>query len=235
MTASPGPESYTAQDNSQVAAMGDHASVDSVFFVNGGQLVYNPGDTPRRKYEVGVRSLKGGQPQKAQELISEAMTDGPVSSEILFYWLVAMVSGRVVQEFTPQEVVQLRSWRHACTLLPGDPWADGVRLLYQLLDSALLSLASHAGHAEPPPDMSVIVKEIDGLRREQRDMIWPHLDIFLTGGSWTRPGRPPSRTRGNAGSTTAAGDVPGCSSTRIPQRYSSPRSIQKSQASVAGW
>ncbi len=182
MTASPGPESYTAQDNSQVAAMGDHASVDSVFFVNGGQLVYNPGDTPRRKYEVGVRSLKGGQPQKAQELISEAMTDGPVSSEILFYWLVAMVSGRVVQEFTPQEVVQLRSWRHACTLLPGDPWADGVRLLYQLLDSALLSLASHAGHAEPPPDMSVIVKEIDGLRREQRDMIWPHLDIFLTGG-----------------------------------------------------
>ena len=182
MTAPPGPESYTAQDTSQVGAMGDHASVDSVFFVNGGQLVYNPGDTPRRKYEVGVRSLKGGQPQKAQELISEAMTDSPVTSGMLFHWLVAIVSGRVVQEFTPQEVVQLRSWRHACPLLPGDPWADGVRLLYQLLDSALPSLASHAGHAEPPPNMSVIVKEIDGLRREQRDMIWPHLDLFLTGG-----------------------------------------------------
>jgi hypothetical protein len=180
MTTSPGPAGYTAQDNSQMGAMGDHASVDSVFFVNGGQLVYNPGDTPQRKYEVGVRSLKGGQPQRAQELISEAIAGSHVNSEVVFHWLITMVSGRVVQEFTPQEVVQLRSRRHTCALLPGDPWADGVRLVYRLLDSALPSLASPAGQATAP-DMSVLVKEIDGLGDEQRDMIWPHLDLFLTG------------------------------------------------------
>ena len=180
MTTSFGPAGYTAQDNSQVGAIGDHASVDSVFFVNGGYLAYNPGDTPQRKYEVGVRSLKGGQPQRAQELISEAIAGTHVNSEVMFYWLIAMVSGRVVQDFTPQEVVQLRSRRHTCTLLPGDPWADGVRLIYQLLDSALPSLASPAGQATAP-DMSMLVKEIDSLGHQQRDMIWPHLDLFLTG------------------------------------------------------
>jgi hypothetical protein len=180
MTTSFGPAGYTAQDNSQVGAMGDHASVDSVFFVNGGYLVYNPGDTPQRKYEVGVRSLKGGQPQQARELISEAIAGSYVNSEVMFHWLIAMVSGRVVQDFNSQEVVQLRSRRHTCALLPGDPWANGVRLIYQLLDSALPSLASPAGQATAP-DMSVLVKEIDSLGHQQRDMIWPHLDLFLTG------------------------------------------------------
>jgi hypothetical protein len=85
MTTSFGPAGYTAQDNSQVGAIGDHASVDSVFFVNGGYLAYNPGDTPQRKYEVGVRSLKGGQPQRAQELISEAIAGTHVNSEVMFY------------------------------------------------------------------------------------------------------------------------------------------------------
>jgi hypothetical protein len=93
MTALYGQPSHFVGDNSQVGVQGQNITVEGSVHVGG------PGESPEAEYAAGVASLNSRNPERARELIWEAMTgrgatgNEYVTSEVLFYWLVAMLSG----------------------------------------------------------------------------------------------------------------------------------------------
>ena len=64
--------------------------------------------SPEAKYRAGIENLKSGNPPRARQLIWDAMMSGHVNNEVLFHWLVAMLSGRTVQQFSEEEKGQLK-------------------------------------------------------------------------------------------------------------------------------
>ena len=142
------------------------------------QLTVGQDASPAEKYKAGTRNLTNGKVSAARRLIWEAMMGEYVNSKVLFHWLVAMLSGRTVQQFSKEEVDQLRLFRSRCTETGGDAWADGVRLIYRLLDSVL---PPHSTETEPKTDMSLLVEQFDDLGEDQQNMVRPHLELFLTG------------------------------------------------------
>lgn len=179
MTMPDGQPFNIATDSSQVGVQAHNAYFDTVTLPGDVQLTIGQDATPVTKYRVGVENLKSGNPRMARELIWEAMMSGHRNNEILFHWLVAMLSGRTVRHFSAAEIDQLKQSRSRYAEDGGDAWADGVRLIYRLLDSVLPSFADKPKAAKP--DMSLLLEQFGNLGEEQRDMVRPHLELFLTG------------------------------------------------------
>jgi hypothetical protein len=173
----------TAGDNAHVGVQAQNAYFETITLPGDVKLTAGQDASPENKYKAGVENLKSGKAGAARQLIWDAMMDDDyyVSSNVLFHWLVAMLSGRTVREFSKEEIDQLKRFRSRWAEARGDPWADGVRLIYRLLDSALPSFAAEAEPKAAKTDMPLLVKEFDGLGEEQRDLILPHLELFLTG------------------------------------------------------
>ena len=167
-----------AAGNSWVVAQGQYVTIEGDVKVTAA-----PGESPEAKYEAGVANLRSHNPGPAREYIWNAMMgweatgNRPVTSEVLFHWLIAMLSGRTVRQFTGAEISQLRHFRSSCAKIGSDDWAEGVRLIYQLLDSALRP----PGDADrPKTSMSLLIRQFDGLGEKQRELLRP-LDLFLSG------------------------------------------------------
>jgi hypothetical protein len=170
-----------AGENSQVGVQALHAYIDTVTIPGDVQLTVGQDASPEAKYRAGIENLNSGNPRMARKLIWDAMMSDYADNSVLFHWLVAMLSGRTVQQFSNDEIDQLKRSRSRYTETGGDAWADGIRLIYRLLDSVLPSLADEACPKTAKTDMSLLVKQFDSLGEKQRDMVRPHLELFLTG------------------------------------------------------
>lgn len=168
----------SASDNAQVGVQGQYVTIEGDVKVTAA-----PDESPDAKYNAGVENLKCRNPSQAREYIWQAMMDwetmpdGRVTSEVLFHWLVAMLSGRTVRQFSGEEIDQLRHFRSRYAGNGSDEWARGVRLVYQLLDSVLRSPAERD---RPKIGMSLLISQFDDLGKKQRDLLRP-LDLFLSG------------------------------------------------------
>ena len=78
-----------------------------------------------------------------------------------------------------------------------DSWEDGAHLIFQLLESVDLLPSS------PKPEIAQVIKKFDTLSKKQRDLLLPHLELFLEGplkdDVW-------QQERSNAESGQSAGD-----------------------------
>jgi hypothetical protein len=170
-----------AGDGSQVGVQALNAYIDTLTLPGDVQLTVGQDASPEAKYQVGVENLKSGNPRTARKLIWDAMMSNQSGNDVLFHWLVAMLSGRTVQQFSEEETDQLQLSRSRYAEAGSDAWADGVQLIYKLLDSVLPSAATGAEGEAAKTDMSLLVSQVENLAKEQRDMIRPHLELFLTG------------------------------------------------------
>jgi hypothetical protein len=171
-----------ASDNARVGMQSQTTFIDSVTLPGEVQLMMGEDASPASRYRVGVNNLKHGNSRAAREHIWKAMTgDFDVTSEVLFHWLVAMISGRTARQFSTDETAQLKQFRYRCPETAGDAWAEGARLIYRLLDSVLLPLSADAEPRAAKTNTSLLVEQFDDLEEKQRDMIQPHLEFFLSG------------------------------------------------------
>lgn len=166
-----------ADGNAKVGWQSQYTHVDTITLPGDVQLTVEQDASPKTRYETGVRNLEHGNSGEARRLIWEAMMRGHMSSEVLFNWLVAMLSGRTVRQFSAEEIDQLRRYQSWCAEKVDDPWADGVRLIYQLLNSVL---QPQGNMPRPKTATSLLDGEFDGLGKEQRDKLL-QLDLFLSG------------------------------------------------------
>lgn len=163
-----------ADGNSRVRWQSQYTYIDN--------LTEGPDESPEAKYAEGMANLDGGNAERARELIWKAMTrwdadDQSVASEVVFHWLVAMLSGRTARQFSDAEIGQLRDCQSRTAGFAADEWAAGVRLIYQLLGSALRPPGIPPG---PELDASVLEKQFNSLGEEQRQRLL-RLDLFLSG------------------------------------------------------
>ncbi len=129
-------------------------------------------DAPaKEKYEVGVRYLDGGVPSAALPLIERAIAEGHDTSEVRFYWLLALISGRTFRQFSPEDTVQLDRLRQHPAVRGNDPWAEGMRVILRLLDSL----------RQPGADPVPFIAALDDLPSCQKGPVLRHLDVFLKG------------------------------------------------------
>jgi hypothetical protein len=176
----------TSTGNSSVNLAGGSASVGiqvqsidldgDLIVVEGVSLTAFAGDPPEDKYRIGLNNLNSGKATKARELIWDAITGGYTTSEARFHWLVAMLSGRTVRQFSDEELNQLNMTRGQSPRDAGDPWSEGAWLVFRLLESA--GVLKTEG---PRPDTSAIVGEFDRLGANQHALLLRHLDLFLEG------------------------------------------------------
>jgi hypothetical protein len=138
--------------------------------VHDGVHIYtiSPDASPEEKFETGVRVLDGGMASRAWQLIREAVEAEYVTNRVYFYWLLALVSGRTPHELSEGEAAILRYPPKILHLAGDDAWADGVRAIRCLLDSA----------QKPDADIRIPLKELDD---NQQTMILRHLELFLDG------------------------------------------------------
>lgn len=181
MTTPNGQPVNVAGPGSQVGVQALHAYIDTVTIPGDVQLTVGQDASPMARYQAGVENLKSGNPRTARKLIWDAMMSDHMNSEVMFHWLVAMLSGRTVRQFSREEIDQLKRSRPRYAQAAGDAWADGIRLTYRLLDSVLPSLAAEAGPKATKTDTSLLVSQFETLGDKQRDMVRPHLELFLTG------------------------------------------------------
>jgi hypothetical protein len=164
-------------DNSLTGVQGQYVTIEGDVKVTAA-----PDDPPEVKYAAGVANLNSRDPERARELIWDAMMgwkatgNRGMTSEVLFHWLTAMLSGRTVQQFTEAEISRLRHFRSWCPKTAVDEWAQGVQLVYQLLDWVL---RSNEGQDGPKTRMSPLISQFDRLGDKQRELLRP-LDLFLS-------------------------------------------------------
>ncbi len=159
-----------------VQAQNVEGDIDYTTVVLGGvTFEASPGALPEEKYQVGLNNLNSGMVTKARELIWDAMMEGYQTRDARFHWLVAMLSGRTIRQFSDEELSRLKIARKQHPTADSDPWADGIRVIFRLLESTGLLPVT------PKPDISTVVKEFDALGPKQRGMLLPHLELFLGG------------------------------------------------------
>ena len=131
---------------------------------------YAPDDPPEKKFQVGVNYLNGGSALKARQLIEEAIAHDYQSSEVWFYLLLAVLSGRTSYQFSDQDIDQIKkakSSRHCCAT---DNWGRASQVIFRFFDSL----------SSKEIDRSLLT-DFERLGPEQRNLILRHLDVFLKG------------------------------------------------------
>jgi hypothetical protein len=127
--------------------------------------------TAEQKYQLGVNFLDGGMPGKAHDCIADAIAEGYETNAVVFYRLLALMSGRTIRQFSEEEKSTLSAIRRQELPGPCDEWADGVRVIFRLLDSA----------DAPDADGQLAIKKFDELGQLQKGRILRHLELFLAG------------------------------------------------------
>jgi hypothetical protein len=170
--------SNVAGGNASVGIQAQSIDLDGDLIIVEGdvRLTVFPGDSPEDKYRIGLNNLNSGKSTKARELIWDAMTEGYKVSEARFHWLVAMLSGRTVRQFSHEELNQLTMTRSQSPRDADDPWSEGTWLVFRLLESA--GVLKKEG---PRPDISNIISEFDRLGMRQSALLLPHLELCLEG------------------------------------------------------
>jgi hypothetical protein len=173
MTTTEGPTINFAGDKAYVGAQGQYVTVNDGIHINRTQ-------TSEEIYDEGIGYLLRGNAEQARTRIRQAMARGYETNEVLFHWLLAMLSGRTLREFSDEERRELEKMRPRYIAVTGDSWAPCVQILAGLLDLALPDLAA-SDKCGPSADLSTLKARIDALPLDQQDLIRPHLELFLTG------------------------------------------------------
>ncbi|MFF4594167.1 hypothetical protein [Amycolatopsis sp. NPDC001319] len=151
---------------------GSHVGIVATEVHNSSVYQLLPGASPAEKYDVGLRYLNDGIPNRARELIEEARGEGFTGGEVHFHWALAMLSKRSYRDLSTEERHQLAGLPTICAALPNDAWTRALRALCTLLDC----LAAH--DSDPQPAMDALAQ----LDPPQRGQILRHLDLVLIGG-----------------------------------------------------
>jgi hypothetical protein len=164
----------TGSSSSNVASGFSHVDVQAGTVLGDvNHYTLPPGAGPEEKFDVGVHYLDGGMAGEARALMGDAAMGPARTNRMLFYWLLALVSGRSRDELSADEARHLRD-------LQADPpepargrdvWVDGVRVILLLLDSARRTDA----------DITVALQELDCLSDLQQGLILRHMEQFLEG------------------------------------------------------
>jgi hypothetical protein len=158
---SPSGPTNLAQDSANVAVQAEA--------IHGPVNVYQVAATPspEKTFEAGLNCLRAGMAPEAREHLRDAVVlRNYVNGHSCFYLLLALLSGRTLQQVPPNEIAMLRCVCGAVN--DDDEWADAIKLV----DRLLTSRPANGGAAD-------IEQELQKLTDEQRNDVLQHMEMFL--------------------------------------------------------
>ncbi|SCE99482.1 hypothetical protein [Micromonospora mirobrigensis] len=160
----------TIPTNTNIAEGNAHVDVQAGVVHNVNFYEVPPDASPERRFRAGVNYLDNRVRDEALSLIEGAVAEGHVTTEVQFYRLLALLSGRTLRQLSTEDLDRLEA---ICTGLPHlddrDEWAAGVKAIIRLLTPTKAT----------EPDL--VIKHIDVLGRRQRELIYGHLEALLEG------------------------------------------------------
>lgn len=158
--------SNTADDSAIVGAQAQviHGGVHNSFYVP-------PGASAKEKYEVGIRYLNSGVPSLALRWIGRAIAERHDTSEVRFYWLLALLSGRTSRQLSSEDISQLKALENHPVVYQLDPWSDGIRAVLDLLNTL----------RSPGKDPGPSIEVLEHLHPAQKEPVFQHITAFLKG------------------------------------------------------
>jgi hypothetical protein len=123
--------------------------------------------SPEKTFEAGLNCLRAGMAPEARRHIHDAVILRKyVNGHSCFYLLLALFSGRTLQQVPPEEIGMLQFVRAG--VKDDDEWADAIKLVDRLLTSR-------------PPESGAagLEQELQKLTAEQRNDILQHMEMFL--------------------------------------------------------
>lgn len=173
-------EQVADTENTVTQTAGDKSRVDNMVGVIHGDAQFysvSSDSTPERKYEVGKRYLAGGVPREAEPLLREAAMSEHAPADSAFYWVLAILSRRTLDELTDHELDHLdTAWgqsksEDACRVM--------VDVVHRLVFSQLEQSRSRFNAALH--DLQELPDEQEEQKKQKAE-VRRHLDLILTGG-----------------------------------------------------
>ncbi|HEY3686518.1 MAG TPA: hypothetical protein VGL93_26025 [Streptosporangiaceae bacterium] len=147
-------------------------------------FVAPPDATPEWKFEIGVNCLDSGIASRARTYITDAVMEGYQTERTLFYWILALVSGRLHDELPDDDANALWDGCEKCRALNiSGGWGEAVSTVCHILEAAERT-------EESETEIDVALKELDRLDPHKRGLIVRHTEDFVRGpirdGIWKR-------------------------------------------------
>ncbi|MCC5697827.1 hypothetical protein LH612_32295, partial [Klebsiella pneumoniae] len=124
----------SASITTNTAEAGSNVGIQAEEVHNSNVYITSIGDSPERKYQVGVNYLKDGVPMRARELIGEAIARGYDNAESRFHWSLAMLSKRSYRELSADERERLKQLPEHLKRFQRDEWVHALEVLCELLE-----------------------------------------------------------------------------------------------------
>lgn len=137
--------------------------------------VVGPDDPPEREYELGVKYLEYGVPDKARDHIERARNRGYDTPRVRFHLVLALLSKRSYRDLNKRNLETLSALSRGQTTGTG---GEGEQEWREALEVALMLVACVDG-AEGDTDTAVA--RLRALPDPQRELALRHLGLVLTG------------------------------------------------------
>lgn len=191
MTAPPWPPHpngpFPDVQNQNVAS--DHAHVEQQIGVNYGSTTFhryevayhvNQNDPPQRKFEVAKNHLRGGTPRFAEEILGELMRNGHESTDVAYYYVLSLLSGRSLNEI---DKTMFYAFMGACKTverLPADKWTPAFTMVRRLMSLVWHQEKTGDGVLDAGSTQNTMTRFTSLAPRRQAE-IKRHLDMILSG------------------------------------------------------
>jgi hypothetical protein len=132
-------------------------------------------DTADRKYRVARNYIEGGNPRFAEDLIGQVLNEGLITTEVAYYYAIAVLSERSLNRLGPNE---LDKFDHALGIVlqfPHDEWRAAVLVLRDLVKYVVQPADPGTGA------LQVVLEDFQALAAQRRIEITRHLDMIFDG------------------------------------------------------
>lgn len=139
--------------------------------------VAGPDDPPEQKLRVAKNYLAALLPSQAQELLMPVIGERYRQSEVAYYWMLAILSGKALADLDPEGRDRFQSaWKQVQQ--SNDHWLAAATVIKNLI----VLLQDPQGDAAGTAKMDQVLASFEDLPEERREEIRRHLDTLFTTG-----------------------------------------------------
>jgi pimeloyl-ACP methyl ester carboxylesterase len=132
---------------------------------------------PEQRFATALNLLNGNLARRAEKLIGQVVEQGYRDNRVLYYWALAVLSGRSFDHLSQDEFATLRSCNTMSDSGAGDAWLAALQVIMMVINC----LIQQEGYFVKDEDFDRVIAAYDRLEQDRREEIRRHLDLIMTG------------------------------------------------------
>jgi pimeloyl-ACP methyl ester carboxylesterase len=132
---------------------------------------------PEQRFTTALNLLDGNLARRAEKLIGQVVERGYRNNMVLYYWALAVLSGRSFDHLSQDEFATLRS----CSTMSDSGARDGWLAALHVIMMFINCLIRQEGYFVEDEEFDRVIAAYDSLEESRREEIRRHLDLIMTG------------------------------------------------------